>query len=139
MKKTVILLMGLFLTGCFQDSELDDELIVSEVVYVVYDSQDNLLKVNDSEWLESMDWNTYVNRYDWSPANEQLGVLYDWDTKALIVKSDNYKIIGAVIDSIYTDWDIIDGILHIQVPTMQEYMYNTDLFYFKIKTQLLKQ
>lgn len=131
--------MGLFLTGCFQDSELDDELIVSEVVYVVYDSQDNLLKVNDSEWLESMDWNTYVNRYDWSPANEQLGVLYDWDTKALIVKSDNYKIIGAVIDSIYTDWDIIDGILHIQVPTMQEYMYNTDLFYFKIKTQLLKQ
>ena len=126
--------MGLFLTGCFQDNELDDELIVSETISVAYDSQDNILKVNDSEWLKSIDWDSYVDRYNWIPANEKLGVLYDWDMKVLIVMSDSYNITGAVIEGIYTDWDIIDGALYIQVPTMQEYMNDTDLFYFKIKT-----
>jgi len=139
MKKVVIILIGLFLTGCIQDNEFEEGMVASKVLSVSYDSQDNLVKIDDSEWLMSMDWNTYVDSYNWSPANEYLGVYNDSESKVLLVISDTYKITGAVIEGIYTDWDIIDGVLHIQVPSMQEYMYNTDLFYFKIKTELLKQ
>ncbi len=136
MKKTVIIILGLFLAGCVQDDELEDISSVTKVLSISYDSQDNLIRINDSEWIMSMDWNTYVDTYNWSPANEYLGVHYDGESKVLIVISSTYKITGAVIENIYTGWDIVDGNLHIQVPTIQEYMYNTDLFDFKIKTEI---
>ena len=139
MKKAVIILIGLFLTGCVQEKEFDAELVTTKIVFMSYDSQDNLIKVNDSEWLMSVDWDTYLDTYSWSPANEYLGVYYDSESKELIVVSSTYEITGAVVEGIYADWYIVEGVLHIQVPTIQEYLYNTDLFYFKIKTEQLKQ
>ena len=138
MKKAVIIILGLFLFGCVQDDELEDISSVTGVLSISYDSQDNLIKINDSEWFVSMDWGTYVDTYTWSPANEQLGVYYDSESKVLIVISSTYKITGAVIEGIYVGWDIVDGNLHIQVPDIQEYMYNTDLFYFKVKAEISK-
>lgn len=132
MKNLIYILIGLISVSCTTDDNCHTEIIREQVIQIDYDSQDNILRVNGSDWMTSLDWDSFIDEDNWSAANDQFGVRHNWNGTALKVVSPQYEFTGAIIEDIYEGFYIQDNILFIDVPTMQEYMNNTDLFYFKV-------
>lgn len=130
--KLAVLVLLVTLSSCCSD----DDWIQPETIFktITYDSQDNILKIDHTgDWLISMDWNTYEDEFDWESANPYFGVQHDWSYQGIQVKSDTYEIVGMKIEGIYVNWTIQEGVITIEVPSMQTYMDDTDIFEFQVE------
>lgn len=140
MKRIKILfaiIIAITITSC--SCEDYQEIITVENYNIIYDSQDNIVRINNGEWLSSLDWETYIDNYNWEPANDEFGIRHFWDDKAILIKSNNYEIYGFDLDGLYDSYEIINGDLIIYFEDMQNYMINTDWYYFNIKVKVNEQ
>lgn len=121
MKKLLIILVITLVASCTADDDLMCPIPQTQMYNVIYDSQDNIVKLN-GVWVQSIDLGT------WEPANDTLGIRHDWDNRTLYLKSLMFQIESVELEGLGHYVSISENVATIYVPTMQEHMDNTDWF-----------
>ncbi len=95
---------------------------------VVYDSQDNLVKINNGDWVQS--WDLDHN----APANPLVSVRHNWDRKSLVIitplvpRTTGIKVNGHALPCLR--WG---NRIEVIYDDMHWYMDNSDIFYIDLK------
>lgn len=98
----------------------------TELLNLIYDSEDNIIKLGDEEWLPSWDFENN------DIANDKYGMiyLYDDDKLILILKQN------IIVENIYSlqcekvEFIQNNNVIEISFPNLKEYMKGNDVFYF---------
>lgn len=122
MKKLLILLIPILLSSCFTD----DEGTTTQSFNVKYCPEDNLIKVNDGQWISSIDYGTL------EPANQFFGVRLDFNDSRVYINSNNYSILEANETNLESFTTIEDEEAIIYIPELQEWLFNNSGFRFEI-------
>lgn len=101
---------------------------ISCLKYVIYDSQDNIVNINNTGWTQS--WNLI----DDGGSNPIFAVKYLWNDQKIKIGSDTYTITQVYVNGRLAELEYVDGYWYTSYPDLQVYMNNTDIFYLHIKT-----
>ena len=100
-----------------------------EYDYVVYDSQDNIVKINNGEWEQSWDLVSMEG------LNTIFSVRHDWTYSRIKIGSSIHNTITKVfVNGRLAELEKIGDYWYASYPDLQVYMNNTDVFYLHIKT-----
>jgi len=126
MKKILLILVLILTFSCHNDDDCEFEVI--DVLNVSYDSQDNLVKINDGDWETSWNLDTFEG------LNPVIAIRHGYLENEIRISSEIYIDLPAVsINGLLTYAELRqDGDWYCHFPNMADYMNDTDMFYFKI-------
>jgi hypothetical protein len=100
---------------------------VKKKLKVVYDSQDNIIRINNGEWIQSVDLDTF------EPANDLLGIRHDWDNKMIYIKSNSKQLINVEIEVLANYSIIHNNVAFVYIPLMRLHLEDSDVFGLEIE------
>jgi len=99
-----------------------------KLVEATYDSQDNIVKVNNGNWSPSWDIDTD------QPVHPQVAARYDWDNKLLRVVTPFAGNVREVkVQGKRQNFTRYGNELRVLYPDMHWWMNNNDVFYIDLK------
>lgn len=104
------------------------KLHCKKVTEVIYDSEDNLVKIDSSPWSQSWDLEHNI------PVNFYVAVRHDWTGKALnIVTPLASSITGVKVNGRLLPFTRTGNLIKVIYDDMHWYMDNSDIFYIDLK------
>ena len=104
------------------------KLHCKKVTEVIYDSQDNLVKINNGNWLQSWDVNQSV------PINPLVGVRHNWTNKYIVIGTPLApRITGVKVNGRELSFTRTGNFIKVTYDDMHWYMANSDIFYIDLK------
>lgn len=128
MKKLLFLILSITILSCTSDDDANHKCIDTDTLNVRYDSQDNLVKINDGNWETS--WNLDT----WEGLHPTIAIRHGYNESEIRISSDVYFDLTAVVinDVLTYSEQREDGDWYCSFPNMSEYLNDTDLFYLTI-------
>jgi len=121
----IILISSTLLYSCIQENQ-------EQEITVLYDTQDNVIKIDDSQWIQSVLWNSYVDDNTWYPGNSELAIRHNVKENKLKVISLEHELIGIKENDVLTGFKIVDGEMFISMPNMWEYIDKNEVIEIKL-------